>query len=129
MKLDRDLVRDLLFYFEKKSDFAHRECHEIEIEGYSAGAVAYALLRMHEAGLITGETIRSKTTPERIVEVIPCDLTFKGHEFLDSVRDPAIWKKTKEGAKKIGGISFELVWELAKAYGRSMAKERLGVDL
>jgi hypothetical protein len=41
-------------------------------------------------------------------------LTWFGHDFLDSVRDPAIWKATKEGAAKIGGFSVHLLGALAK---------------
>ncbi len=108
---------------------AKRRYDAINIDGHSAEAIGYTLMKMHEAGLITGEIIRSKSTPERVIEVMPFELTFKGHEFLDSIRDPAIWKKTKDGAKKVGSTSLEFAWELAKAYGKHVAKERLGVDL
>src|SRR5882724_6545645 len=35
-------------------------------------------------------------------------LTWAGHDFVDSVRDDAIWHEVKEGAKKAGGFSLEL---------------------
>lgn len=56
-------------------------------------------------------------------------ITWNGHEFLDTIRDPEVWKRTKAGMTKAGNASFSLVWELAKAYGKHVASERLGIAL
>lgn len=56
-------------------------------------------------------------------------MTWNGHEFLDAVRDPEIWQKTKDGASKVGSASIEFLWEMAKAYAKHLAKERLGMIL
>jgi hypothetical protein len=56
-------------------------------------------------------------------------LTWRGHEFLETVRDPEVWKRTKDGARKAGNFGLGFVVELAKAYGKHIAKERLGLDL
>lgn len=129
MRLDRDLVRDLLFALEAKQDFQIRTRDELIPEGRERDEVGYALLKMYEAGFITGEVIRSSTTPERIIEVMPFELTFKGHEFLDTVRDNEVWRRTKQGVEKAGGASITFVWELAKAYGKQALNERLGIQI
>ena len=56
-------------------------------------------------------------------------LTWEGREFLDSVRNPETWAKTKEGAHKIGTWSISLLSDMAKAYAKHLAKEKLGLDL
>ncbi len=56
-------------------------------------------------------------------------LTWQGHEFLESVRDPEVWARTMAGAKKVGNWGLEFVVDLAKAYAKHVAKERLGVDI
>jgi|SRR5882724_639054 len=56
-------------------------------------------------------------------------LTWQGHEFLETVRDPEVWTRTKEGAKKAGNFGLEFVLQIARAYGKHIAKERLGIDL
>lgn len=56
-------------------------------------------------------------------------LTWSGHDFLDTVRDPEVWKRTKSGASKIGGLAFEGMKNMAMAYAKHLAKERLGLDL
>lgn len=56
-------------------------------------------------------------------------LTWKGHDFLDSVRDEEIWRRTKQGALAAGGFTFELIAELAKGYVKEQIKQRTGVSL
>lgn len=56
-------------------------------------------------------------------------ITWNGHEFLDTIRDPEVWKRTKAGMAKAGNASVSFVWELAKAYGKHVASERLGIEL
>ncbi|MDQ6867300.1 MAG: DUF2513 domain-containing protein [Pseudomonadota bacterium] len=41
------------------------------------------------------------------------DLSMK-HDFLDSIRDPDLWNKTKKGAKAAGGFTMDLLADLAK---------------
>jgi hypothetical protein len=55
-------------------------------------------------------------------------MTWLGHEFLDSVRDPDIWRKTKEGASVAGSIGFEIVLEIAKGWARQKA-QNIGIPL
>jgi hypothetical protein len=56
-------------------------------------------------------------------------LTWKGVDFLDTIRDPIAWRMTKEGIKKVGGASWEIVIDIAKAILKAEAKKRLGLDL
>ena len=59
----------------------------------------------------------------------PRRLTSSGHDFLDSIRDPEIWKKTKDGAKAAGCFTFELLGDLAKGFIKTQIKKRTGMDL
>lgn len=116
MKRDMDLIRELLFWIERKPDHAVRKPHEIDIDGYSSDEIGYHLSRMYEAGLISGEVLRSTSTADRIIQVWPFDLSWAGHEFADSVRDPEIWAKTKAGVQEAGGFSLDLMKALAKGF-------------
>ncbi|MFU7529179.1 DUF2513 domain-containing protein [Qipengyuania sp. ASV99] len=55
-------------------------------------------------------------------------ITWQGHEFLDKVRDPEIWRKTKEGATKLNSWGVKLIGEMASGYIRAKAAE-LGIPL
>lgn len=56
-------------------------------------------------------------------------ITWKGHDFLDSVRDPAIWAKTKDGATKAGGFTVEILGALAKGFIKQKIQQHTGVEL
>jgi hypothetical protein len=56
-------------------------------------------------------------------------LSWKGCEFLDTVRSPEVWQRTKEAAGKIGGVSIAVLAEIAKATAKTVIKEHLGLDL
>ena len=53
----------------------------------------------------------------------------QGHEFLDTLRDPEIWRRTKQGAKKIGSASIDVLFTLGKAYAKELMQEKLGIHL
>ena len=56
-------------------------------------------------------------------------LTWAGHDFLDAVRDPAIWAKTKAGATAAGGFTFDLLKGLAKGFMKKQIEELMGVQI
>ncbi len=48
-------------------------------------------------------------------------LTWKGNEFLDTIRSDAVWKKTKERLAKAGGTaSVQVISEVAGAIVRNL---------
>jgi Hypothetical protein (DUF2513) len=56
-------------------------------------------------------------------------LTWAGHDFLDSIRDPKIWEKTKKGAEAAGGFTVDLLKDLAKGLVKKQIEEYTGVKL
>jgi Hypothetical protein (DUF2513) len=56
-------------------------------------------------------------------------ITWKGHEFLDNIRDSEVWSKTKAGAAKVGGLSLELLGALAKGFIKTKVEKITGVAL
>lgn len=50
-------------------------------------------------------------------------ISWAGHEFLDSVRDPEIWQKTKEGAGKVGSWGVKLLADMATGFIRAKAQD------
>jgi hypothetical protein len=56
-------------------------------------------------------------------------LTWAGHDFLDSVRDPEIWRKTKDGVKAAGGFTVDLLGDIAKGLIKTQLKKLTGVEI
>jgi hypothetical protein len=80
-----------------------------------------------EAGFIDAIDVQSMGDPYK--QMIPMRLTYAGHQYLENIRDPEIWRKTNEGAKKIGSFSLETLGELAKGLVRQQIKRHTGIDL
>lgn len=112
MKRDMDKVRSVMLALE-----AHNGPLMVTMKTPTLGdtddgqeTIEYILM-LHSAGFLES----SQRSVYRI--------TWAGHEFLDSVRDPEIWKKAKEGASKIGSWSMKLLGELAIGFARAKAHQ------
>jgi hypothetical protein len=126
MKRDMDMVRDLLLAIESDPQFdgirqLQPEPGDIGITEANYSEAAYHLTLLVEAGMVEGRTAMRMP--------IISKLTWQGHEFLDDIRSPEIWRKAKEGAGKVGRASIGFLWDLAKAYAKRLAQEKLGLDL
>lgn len=112
MKRDMELVRKLLFFFEEKADPKHVQVPPID--GYSETLIKYHCVLLHDAGLIFCEPVKSSTS-ERPIYVIPFELSWAGHEFLDKIRSETVWAKVKSQAQeKSLSLSFNIINELAQ---------------
>ncbi|GJL89480.1 MAG: hypothetical protein DHS20C03_31890 [Minwuia thermotolerans] len=125
MKRDMDLVREVLLAIEAEPK---EEVLEIcpDKDQY---AVGHHLILLAEAGFIRFEASRSTTNPDRLIVVYPFGLTWAGHEFLNTIRDPEIWARTKEGALAAGGFSLDLLSALAIGFAKKQISEKTGIEL
>lgn len=128
---DMDFVRELMLKIEQgHTSFntvsdgeaeALGLLHEVALPGEKAGALRYHL------NLLVGAKFIETIDMSSCVEVTA--ITWAGHDFLDSIRDPVIWSKTKDGLKAAGGFSFDLLKALAKGFIRKQIEEKTGISL
>lgn len=133
MKRDMDLIRDLLLKIEggqRSFDLLTPEIAEIlgedgvgKMPREQAELIEYHLALLDEAGLIT---IQAKLSGA-VWQI--GQITWGGHDFLDTIRDPAIWRETKAGAKQAGGFSIDLLKALAKGLVKKKIEQHTGVEL
>ncbi|QBY55501.1 DUF2513 domain-containing protein [Cupriavidus oxalaticus] len=129
MKRDMDLVRDLVLRLEglpmKRGDIfiIKPDDNELKFDQYTVDQVDYHMRLIYEAGLVedAGAGSMDGYGFER--------LSWAGHDFADSVRDNAIWAKTKLGAMAAGGFTVQLLVDLAKGFVKKQIEERTGVKL
>lgn len=50
-------------------------------------------------------------------------------EYLDDIRDPDIWRQTKEGANQVGGFSLDVLRALAKGLVKKNIEKHTGVEI
>ena len=97
MKRDMDLMRKILFYVEENyvpRDFA--AC-EVLIDGYDSYIIKEHCNLLIEDGMLN--PINSKTAKYLTLShggTCVGNLTNKGYDFLDAIREDTTWNKTKE---------------------------------
>lgn len=130
MKRDMDLIRDLLLKLEafptSRGAIYHltAEDDELRFDNYDPDLVDYHLALLLEVDFV------ERVSGGRPMEGIMFRrLTWAGHDFLDSVRDPVIWNRTKDGALAAGGFTVDLLAELAKGFIKKQIEARTGIAL
>lgn len=116
-----DLIRTLLLRIENDPQFNGETClirpnnaSDLGITDHTYAEVAHHLILLMDEGFVRGHQhvdLMGSSIPMPFIS----QLTWKGHEFLDDVRDPDIWRKAKGRAKTIASVSFGFIWEIAKA--------------
>ncbi|QGN00032.1 DUF2513 domain-containing protein [Methylocystis parvus] len=131
MKRDMDLIRELLLKLEGAnvppgvtaviSPYDAR----LAVNGFDGEEIGHHLRMLVSAGFI--ETGNQPFAADGAL--IFRQIAWEGRDFLDSVRDPEVWGKTKKGALAAGGFTFDLLKDLAKGFLKKQIAERTGVDL
>lgn len=129
MKRDPELIRALLLKLEalplRSGAIAHirADDDEVAIEGYDPDQIDYHLRQLQGAGFLDDGGLH----PMRGIGFR--SLTWQGHDFVDTVRDPEIWSKTKQGADAIRGWSIDTLKEIAKGIIKKQVEEYSGVKI
>ena len=124
VQLQPDFVREILLAIEAEPKYAGADHQSIVTLGnHTEEETKYHVSRLIQAGLLDGDFSRPHLPP------LVKGLTWDGHQYLENIRDPEIWKKTNEGLKEVGGFSFDLVKALAKGLVKKQIEERTGVKL
>jgi hypothetical protein len=119
MKRDMDIIRLLLLQQESGED-------PPELAKYDVKLVVYNCALMLDAGFIEGEVISDASGSPAAAVIIR--MTWAGHDFLDSTRDPTIWNKAKERVLKPGiSWSFSILVEFLKAEAQRQLGSALGL--
>jgi len=119
MKRDMDLIRLLLLQQESGED-------PLELQDYPTDLIVYNSALMIDAGFIVGNIISDHNGSPAGVSIIR--LTWAGHDFLDSTRDPTIWTKAKDRVLKPGiSWTFSILVEFLKAEAQRQLGSALGL--
>jgi hypothetical protein len=132
MKRDLNLVREILLRLEPLSATPDQPVPidigkpPLDIPDYTDEQIVYHIRLMEDGGLISYRS--GITTPgmgphlaQGVRFRMPRfnGLRWQGHEFLDDVRDPKTWEATKKTFSKVGDVSLQVAWEIARAYLRT----------
>jgi hypothetical protein len=120
MKRDLELVRKILLLMESHEHGYYSEYPVIE--NYSREQIGYHAFIMKQAGLINA--VDRSNLSSKSPDAVPLNITWYGHEFLDSAKDQKIWDKAKKLViEPVGGIAVDVLIEWLK----KEAKLKLGI--
>ncbi len=111
MKLIQDCVRDVMLYLEENlgyRDSLNTNDLSQKLDKYSLEDIKYTCKKLGEAGFIS---IRPYIDGSIDVE----EISYNGHQLLDTIRDNKIWKQVKAEASKLSGLSLPILQQLAQS--------------
>jgi len=117
MRRDMDLLRDILLAVERNAD--PFELVTPNVEGHAEIEVCRHIALLVDAGLVTG----LDRSAIGVYYWSAGQLTWAGHEFLDLVRETALWETIKGRVMQAsGGLAFGvLIDEAAREVHRRIA--------
>lgn len=125
MRLNHDLVRDLLISIGNSSDpmgLSQSASNKfIKDKNISVDEYAFMVTKLSEANFITGNVSYGSNKPVRYAAG---NLTYSGNEYLDNIEDAETWSNVKSVASKVGNVSLPIMSELAISY----LKTKLGIS-
>lgn len=93
-----------------------------ELKKYDQTDIMYSVLKLKECHYIS----IFSCFPEKGTILKRCsieDVTITGHKFIDSIKEPTIWNKTKSIINKVGNHTLEFVESVAHDVAVESAKE------
>lgn len=121
MQRDMDFVRSILLRIaEAPAPLRMEALLDKDAGPAEREALVYHLkLLIDQAGFVSGIASHSHAG----FYWLDLNLTWSGHEFLDNVRDPEIWRQTKAGAVKAGQWSLKALADIAVAIGKARIEQ------
>lgn len=118
MKLNPDCIRDVLIWLEeniKVSDESFSSYHLQDLYDvlprYKNDEVYYSIYNLFQIHYIEGKFLLLPSGAVKICEIK--NITWNGHQFLNTIRPTSIWEATKIGASKLGIMSIHALSVIA----------------
>ncbi len=112
-----ELIRSLLLNLE-----GNGEAHDVS--GFANDYIGHNCALILDAGLAKGDVILDENGMVR--GAIFLRLTWAGHDFWDSIREPAMWNKVKSTVLRQGA---SWTFELLKEYVKHELRERFHLPI
>ena len=129
MRLNPDCVRDILLTVEDYTDFTKAIEYKKDqkqfklLNKYSHNEIVYHISQCNRSGLI--DDVEYFDDGDYI---IIGDLSPKGHEFIENIRQDTVWNGIKSVAKKIGSTSLSAVVQIASNVITEIIKAQFGIS-
>ena len=124
MRLNQDCIRTLLLYIEENLPYrGSLIINQLDLSPYSKEELLYTADKLIEAGYLNSRFAWNMQTSHMIVVE---SLSYNGHKFLDTIRDDAVWSKTKNILSCFKSVSIEVISETASKVITNLINQQLG---
>ena len=130
MKLELNCVRSVLRTVEALDFSEHSTPEKLhkELPEYSVEQLEYTCLMLGDGGFLTLMTCDVMGSHLPGVKAI-VSLTYKGHEFLNSIRDEKQWTAVGKGLRAVRNYSLEAVSMISKGVTEAALAKFLSENL
>ena len=119
MKLNYDCVRSVLLTVEKSKTIDEElnlnplavETIFEQLPKYEDSEILYTIEKLKEAGYINAAL---HFAAGHFIDGTVSSITYSGHEYLDNIREPEVWRKVKAMLKNAGASTLPLISQAAK---------------
>ena len=119
MKLNYDCVRSVLLTVEKSKTIDEElNINPVTVETifeqlpkYEDSEILYTIEKLKEAGYINAAL---HFAAGHFIDGAVSSITYSGHEYLDNIREPEVWRKVKTMLKNAGAITLPLISQAAQ---------------
>ena len=119
MKLNYDCVRSVLLTVEKSKTIDEElnlnplavETIFEQLPKYEDSEILYTIEKLKEAGYINAAL---HFAAGHFIDGAVSSITYSGHEYLDNIREPEVWRKVKAMLKNAGATTLPLISQAAK---------------
>ena len=118
MKRNMELVRQILTQIEERSRGIGQVA--IDIPGYTPQEVYYHIKLLHDAGLVEAWDCSAGSLCWAVK-----DLTFKGHEFLNPIKNEKVWAGVMQTVKE---KAIDLPFAVLTTLATKLAADYLGLS-
>lgn len=137
MELDCNCVRDIMLHLESIPYVKTNSRGHIEFVGVSLSKICeklppypqeqvyYTLSKLEEGGYID---MTSNWAGDGLYFCCVNFITYDGHEFLEKIRPPTVWDRTKDVAGKVGSYGLKVIAKIAEGVTEAIIKEQLSLN-
>lgn len=126
MRIDNDCVRDILLAVEENTTYQTAMYFRLgfrtnvdRLKQYTSDKLMYHVRYLFLANYL----YNPDNTGNSVERNCFVDLTPNGHEFLNTIRTPVVWLKTKSILEKAGAFSLRIVEATAEGVATAIIKE------
>lgn len=115
MVLNPDCVRDTLLTIEERPFGVHWDFSDLcdKLPNYSSEQLTYTCLQLFDGNFLN--ILPTQTLSDATREVVAInDLTYSGHQLLNSIRPPTNWEKVKKALNKVEIFSLPTMIDIIK---------------